>query len=383
MNEKELLKVVRDLIEIDSSNPSLAEGGKGEREISEYIENYLKVLGIKVITQAVRPDRKNVIGILKGKRGGKTLLLNGHMDTVGAEGMEIEPFNPKFDDGNIFGRGSIDMKAGLAGMMLAVESILRANLELKGDLLLSFVVDEEYESAGTECLVKDFKADSAIVCEPTNLKIGLAHKGFAWIKVEIFGKSAHGSRPEEGVDAIVKAGKFLNELENFSKNVLSKKESPLLGSPSIHASIIRGGKGLSIYPDYCEIKLERRTIPEETIEGIEKEMEEILKNISEMDKDFKSKFEIFFNRSPLLISKEEEIVCSLSSAYKNFTGKEPECTGMSFWTDGAILHEHGIPSVIFGPAGAGLHSAIEYVDFKSLKIFSEVLVQTILNYCGQ
>ncbi len=307
LNERELWRVVRDLIEIESSNPSLVEGGKGEWEISEYIENYLKTLRIEVVTQEVREGRKNVIGVLKGK-GGKALILNGHMDTVGAEGMEIEPFNPKFENGKIYGRGSIDMKGGLAGMLLAVEAILKAGLVLKGDLILSFVVDEEYESAGTEFLVREFKADSAIVCEPTDLKIGLAHKGFAWIRLEILGKSAHGSKPEKGVDAIVKAGKFLYELENFSKNVLSKKVNPLLGSPSIHASFIKGGKELSSYPDYCEIKLERRTIPEENIEEVKKDIDEILRNISEVDKDFKGKFEIFFSRPPLLIPKKEEIV---------------------------------------------------------------------------
>lgn len=383
IEQKKLLNVLMNLISIDSTNPSLVGNGKGEKEISEYIEDYLRRKGIDVVTQDVESGRKNVIGILKGKGRGRTLMLNGHLDTVGSEGMEVSPFSPKFENGKVYGRGSIDMKAGLAGMIISAETILREKIELKGDLILAFVVDEEYESKGTELLVKSFKADSAIVCEPTNLKIGIAHKGFTWVKVEIFGKSAHGSRPEEGVDAIVKAGKFLFELERFSKSVLSQKKHPLLGSPSIHASLIKGGKELSTYPDYCEIKLERRNIPGESIDEIKEEIDMILKNISKNDRDFVSKFEVLFSRPPLVISKNEEIVNSLCSAFKDVTGKKAEYTGASFWTDGAILKDHGIPTVIFGPEGSGLHSSIEYTDFESVKVFSEVLTRSILRFCGR
>lgn len=259
-----------------------------------------------VFTQKVNSERKNVIGVLKGKGGGKTLLLNGHMDTVGVEGMDIEPFIPRFENRKIFGRGSLDMKAGLAGMLVVVDTILKKNLELKGDLILSFVVDEEFGSVGTEMLVKEIKADSAIVCESTNLKIGIAHKGFSWIKVEIFGKSAHGSCPEEGIDTIVKAGKFLWEMENFSKNFLSIKKHELLGSSSIHASLIKGGKELSTYPDYCEIKLERRTIPGESYDEVIKEMDEIFKSVSKDDMNFRGKFEIFFSAFPLKFPKRKK-----------------------------------------------------------------------------
>lgn len=382
VKEKELLDILMNLISIDSTNPRLVAGGKGEKEISEYIENFLKSKGLDVVTQEVEQGRKNVIGILKGKGRGKTLMLNGHLDTVGTEGMEIPPFLPKYEDGRVYGRGSIDMKAGLAGMLISVETILREKIELKGDLILAFVVDEEYESKGTELLVKSFKVDSAIVCEPTDLKIGIAHKGFVWVKVEIFGKSAHGSKPEEGIDAIVKAGRFLWELEKFSKNVLSIKSHNLLGPPSIHASLIRGGRELSTYPDYCEIELERRTIPGETLDIVKEEIREILYDISKNDKDFRGTFEIFFSRSPHVISGKEEIVRTLFNSYEDITGKIPEFTGLSFWTDGAILSENGIPSVIFGPSGSGLHSSIEYVDFDSVIVFSKILIQTIIKFCG-
>ncbi|MGQ9617643.1 MAG: M20/M25/M40 family metallo-hydrolase [Candidatus Aminicenantia bacterium] len=244
------------------------------------------------------------------------MIFNGHLDIVSGEGMEIEPFSPKFESGKVYGRGSIDMKAGIAGMIMAVESLITAKIELKGDLIVSFVVDEEYESAGIEAFLKDYKADSAIVCEPTNLGIGIAQKGFAWIKVDIFGKSAHGSRSDKGIDAIEMAGKFICETEIFVKEFFKKKKHEFLGSPSLHFSLIKGGRELSTYPEYCEIKLERRVIPGEDKYEIEREFELVLKRISKKEKNFRGNFDIFFFRPPSEISKEEKIVKCLEKAYR-------------------------------------------------------------------
>jgi acetylornithine deacetylase len=310
-------------------------------------------------------------------------MLNGHIDTVGIKGMKIDPFCPKYENGRVYGRGSLDMKAGLTAMLIAVDTIVNSGIELKGNVIFAFVGDEEYKSKGTEFLIKEFSADGAIVCEPTNLDIGIAHKGFAWIKVEVFGKLAHGSRPLEGVDAIVKAGKFLTELEDFEREILSKKNHKFLGAPSIHASRIHGGKELSTYPDYCIIDLERRTLPGEDENIIYRELINLIERISEKDKDFKAKLEIFFTRSALEIDEKELIVVSLRNAYEKILKKEPKFTGLSFWTDGAILMEAGIPTVIFGPSGKGLHSAIEFVDFKSVVYTAMILIETIIDFCNR
>ncbi len=382
VDEKKLFKVLMDLISIDSTNPSIFPGGKGEKEIAEYIKNYLKRLSLDVTAQEVRPERPNIIAVLKGKERGRTLMLNGHMDTVSKEGMEIGYIKPEFKDGRIYGRGSIDMKAGLAMMMIAVDSIIRAKIELQGDLILAFVVDEEFESAGTEALLREYNADSAIVCEPTDLSIGIAHKGFVWVEVDVYGKSAHGSKPEEGVDAIAKAGKFLREMEIFTSKIYKYKKHSLLGTPSFHFSFIKGGKELSTYPDHCHIKLERRTIPGESLDDVRKEIEKVFMRINLNDCEFKGNFHMFFSRPPLEISKDERIVRSLRKAYKYITRKEAKYAGLSFWTDGAILKEAGIPAVIFGPSGSGLHSNMEYADFESVKIATEVLIATILDFFG-
>lgn len=229
IDEKELLRIVQDLIRIESVNPELSGTGSGEHLIAEHIGRYLTQMGLEVHYQEVKPKRVNVIGVLKGRDEGKSLMLNGHADTVGITRMDIEPLNPVFKDGKVYGRGSFDMKGGLGAMIIAVKSIVDAGVKLKGDVILAFVADEEYLSVGTEVLVREYPADAAILCEPTNLKVCIAHKGFAWIKVEVFGKAAHGSRPDRGIDAIVKAGKFLARIEELGKDVLIQKGTPCWG----------------------------------------------------------------------------------------------------------------------------------------------------------
>ena len=309
-------------------------------------------------------------------------MLNGHTDTVGITRMDIEPLNPVFRDGKVYGRGSFDMKGGLAAMIIAVKTIIDAGLKPKGDVILAFVADEEYLSLGTEVLVREYPADAAILCEPTNLKVCIAHKGFAWIKVEIFGKAAHGSRPDRGIDAIVKAGKFLARIEELGKDVLIQKKHPLLGSPSIHASLIKGGTELSTYPDYCLIELERRFIPGESAKTIEAEMQTLIDDLASKDEQFKAKCEVSFSRPPLEVARDHEIVGALTRAYANTVRKAPEFIGVGGWMDSAILAEAGIPSVIIGPAGEGFHAASEYVDFASIVTLTKILVDTIIDYCG-
>ncbi len=382
IDEKELLQVVQDLIRIESVNPELAGMGNGEYLIAEYIGKNMAGMGLEVHYQEIKPKRVNVIGVLKGSGEGKALMLNGHTDTVGITRMDIEPLNPVFRDGKVYGRGSFDMKGGLAAMMIAVKAIIEAGLKPKGDVILAFVADEEYLSVGTEALVKEYSAQAAILCEPTSLKVCIAHKGFAWIKVEVFGKAAHGSRPDRGIDAIVKAGKFLTRIEDLGKDTLIQKKHPLLGSPSIHASLIKGGTELSTYPDYCLVELERRFIPGETVKTIESEMQTLIDDLASKDDQFKAKFEISFSRPPLEVARDHEIVSALTKAYTKTIRKAPEFIGVGGWMDSAILAEAGIPSVIIGPAGDGFHAATEYVDFESVISLTKILSETIINFCG-
>jgi acetylornithine deacetylase len=382
INNEALLTLLQELIQINSVNLSLSQKGTGEGEIAQYIGGYLKKIGLDIRYQEVGKDRLNVIGILKGTGGGQSLMLNGHTDTVSVERMEINPFEPENKDGRIYGRGALDMKSGLAAQIMAVQSIIESGRTLKGDLILTFVADEEYASIGTEAVLKEYSANAAIICEPTNLDIIIAHKGFAWTKIEIFGRAAHGSLPEKGIDAIVKAGKVLTEIENLGENGLTQKKHPLLGSPSIHASLISGGIGLSTYPDYCKIELERRTLPGEDRKTMIEEMQTILQDTKSKDNQFKADFEVFFFRHAFEISQEQPIVKSLSRAYELVEVEKPEFKGMGGWIESALLAEVGIPTVIFGPSGEGAHASIEYVDFDSVVTTTEILIESIIDFCN-
>lgn len=382
INEKELLRLIGKLIEIDSVNPVLVEGGAGESRIADYIGAYLDEMGLEITYQSIAPGRKNVVGVLRGSGGGRTLMLNGHTDTVSVSGMDADPFYPRFEDGRVYGRGALDMKGGLAAMIAALKSITEAGMVLKGDVILAFVADEEYKSIGTEFLLKEFSPDAAVVCEPTDTKTVVAHKGFAWATVEIFGRKAHGSRPDEGVDAITKAGKVLVEIENLERNVLAVKNHPLLGSPSVHSSTITGGVELSSYPDHCQLKLERRTLPGEDRETFVRELSEIIESIRSKDEQFNAMVDVFFHRPPFEIPEDHEIVQLVKESVHKIAREDRGISGVSFWTDAALMMNAGISTVIFGPTGEGLHAKVEYVEFDSVIETGHVLADVIFEFCS-
>ncbi|MET3288924.1 UNVERIFIED_CONTAM: acetylornithine deacetylase [Brevibacillus sp. OAP136] len=380
VDEKKLMNVLRSLIEINSVNPYLSHDGHGESEIAEYIQGVLQGMNLEIHTQQLTEKAVNVIGIWRGTGGGKSLLLNGHTDTVGVSNMQIPPFVAEVREGRVYGRGSCDMKGSLAAMILAVDTLQRTGYQPAGDVILTFVADEEYKSIGTEALVKSYSADAAIVCEPSDLTAVVAHKGFVWITVEVHGKAAHGSRPAEGIDAIVKAGKLLAELEMLSRD-LERKQHPILGVPSIHASLISGGTEISTYPDYCRIELERRTIPGEQLVDVTAELDALFRRLKEADDQFQASYEITFVREPFEISNDAPIVQTLQSAYRNYFGEEQLIAGFSGWADSSLIHEAGTPTVIFGPYGAGLHGAVEYVDFDSVVQMTSILAGVIRSFC--
>lgn len=384
VSKDRLLGLLSDLIRIKSVNPSLVPGGNGEADVARYLGDYMRHMGLSVRYQALGPGRANVIGVLKGTGGGKSLMLNGHIDTVSTDGMDIDPLLPRLADGKVYGRGSCDMKGGVAAMVEAVDAVRRSGAALRGDVIVTCVGDEEYASVGTEAVVKEkeLRADAAINCEPTGLDLVVAHKGFAWVRATVDGKAAHGSLPSEGVDAIVKAGHLLVEVEDMASQALSKKVHPLVGAASIHASLISGGTELSTYPVKCVVELERRTIPGEDRDTVVREMDDLVRRLASRDPAFRAKCEVFFYRPPFEVSPEEGIVRTLRQASIEATGREPKFCGTPAWLDSAILKDAGIPTAVFGPTGAGAHSAVEWVDFDSVVDASKVLARAIARFCA-
>ena len=379
ITSQELTALTADLVAIDSTNPDLVPGGAGETEVAEFVAGWLRRAGLAVEVHELAPRRANVVAIAPGSGGGRSLMLNAHMDVVGAGGMD-EPWTPRVEGDRLYGRGAYDMKASLAAIMLAGREA--AGLGLRGDVIVTAVADEEYASIGVQDVVGRMRADAAIVTEPTGLDLCIAHKGFVWLEVETQGVAAHGSRPDEGVDAIAKMGPVLVGLAALDGELRVRVGHPLLGPGSIHASLIAGGQELSTYPDCCRLSIERRTIPGETIGEVEAEIAAILERAAAADPTFRAEQRTLLVREPFGIAPEEPIVRLAQRHVARVLGREPALTGLAGWLDSSFLAAAGIPTVVFGPDGAGLHSDLEWVDLPSATRTAEALLDCIAEFCA-
>lgn len=376
-----LIETLQKLVQINSVNPGLVPGHPGEYEIGAYITEVLRTIGLDPQFREVKPDRVNVVATLEGSGGGRSLMLNGHMDTVGVDGME-QPFSGKIQDGRVYGRGAQDMKGSIAGMLTALKALVDADIRLKGDLVFAVVADEEYRSIGTEALVQTVKTDAAIVAEPTGLDICLAHRGFGLFEFETRGLAAHGSRYQNGIDANIHMGRILRELDSLSQKLLKSPGHPLLGPPSLHVPVIKGGSELFIYSDRCKISVERRTLPGETHEDTKKEMDAILLRLSANDRKFHATVKPILFRNAYEISPDSELVKLVSQIAKQQLGRNPDYIGHHWWEDSALLAESGIETVVFGPRGEGIHSHEEWVDIQSVVDFADILTRIAIRYCA-
>jgi acetylornithine deacetylase len=370
--------LTRALVAIDSQNPSLVPGGAGEANVARALADVLRDWGFAVELQEIAPGRINVVARI-GKPGGRSLMFNGHLDVVGVTGMTHAPFDPLEKDGRIYGRGAADMKAGVAAMCAAAARA--ADSGLAGEVIIAAVCDEEFTSIGTRGLIeRGVRADAAIVTEPTQLAIMPAHKGFVWIEATFLGRAAHGSRYDIGVDAIKHAGLFLAELDRYEAKTLGSRRHPLLGRPSVHASGISGGSGMSSYPDRCELSIERRTIPGESTEQVRLEIEELLDRVKLADEKFDGSIKVTMEQQPSDVPTSAPIVKALAQSLAS-TGTRESIAGMTAWTDAALLNSAGIPAVCFGPGDIALaHAAEEFVAVQEIEDATRVLTDLALRW---
>lgn len=374
-----------DLVHINSVNPSLATDGKGEAEIGAYVTDALHKLGLDVTTYELEPNRVNVVGILRGTGNGRSLLLNAHMDTVGVDGM-VDPFGADIRNGRLYGRGSQDMKGSLAAMLGVAKALVDGGVQLAGDLWITAVADEEYASIGMEHLVKTIAdnnatIDAAIVTEPTDLELCRAHRGFIWYEIETIGRAAHGSRYKDGIDANMRMGRFLCRLDKLEQELRQRPPHPLAGPPSLHASLLRGGKEISVYAASSHLTIERRTIPGETQDQATAELQTLIDQLAAEDDTFKATVKPTFRREPFEIQENAPIVQTMAAMMTNHLGTPPTHSGQTFWTDAALLAEADIDTVLLGPIGQGLHSAEEWVDLQSVIDLAEILAETAVLFC--
>jgi acetylornithine deacetylase len=374
------IALLRDLVAIDSVNPSLVPGARGEADIARRVAEECRAGGLDVTVTDVAPGRPNVVAVLDGPRPGRTLMFCGHLDTVGVAGMAA-PFDPVIRDGRLYGRGAQDMKSGVAAMVSAARLLAESGRWTYGRLIVAAVADEEHASIGADALVTTHGADAAVITEPTDLDIAVAHKGFQWIEVETRGRAAHGSRPRDGRDAIIRMGRVLGRLESLDRRLQARPPDPLLGAGSVHASIVGGGRELSSYPDRCVLQLERRTLPGEPADEALREARAILDACRVEDPEFDGEARALFGRDGYAIDDASPLPGALAQAAAS-AGCAPKRVGMTFWSDAAILGAAGIPTVLFGPGGAGLHSTEEYVTLRDVIVCRDALVHLARAFTG-
>jgi acetylornithine deacetylase len=368
------LALTRELVRIDSRNPSLTPGAPGEGAVAAALAAILESWGFDVERRDAAPGRPNVIARVGRAGAGRSLMFNGHLDTVGTDGMSHDPWSAEQRDERMYGRGACDMKSGIAAMCAAAATATEALRGDHGELVIAAVVDEEYESAGTRALVDwNVRADAAIVTEPTRLCIMPAHRGFVWADITVHGVAAHGSRWELGVDAIRHAGLFLAELDRYDADELPRREHALLGRPSVHASLIEGGTGMSTYPDRCTLRLERRTIPGESPDDVRRELDAIVSELVRRRASFRADVQLTFAQAPSDVATDTPVVRVLDEALRA-CGEAVRIEGMSAWTDAALLNAAGVPAICFGPGDIALaHAAVEYVPIREIERAAQVL----------
>ena len=373
--------LTRELVRVDSRNPSLVAGGPGEAEVARVLAEILREWGFQVSVLDVKPGRPNVVARI-GTPGARSMMFNGHLDVVGIDGMTHPAWDADERDGRVYGRGSSDMKAGVSAMCAA--AVRAADDALDGEIIITAVADEEFESIGTRSLIESgLRADAAIVTEPTRLAIMPAHLGFVWIDVTVHGRAAHGSRWELGVDAIRHAGLFLAELDRMDADQLPERTHPLLGRPSVHASLIEGGTGMSTYPDRCVLRIERRTIPGETPESVRRELVDACALVSRRRPSFQADVSVTFAQAPSDVAVDAPIVRAVERSLRA-AAEDVRIEGMTAWTDAALLNAAGIPAICFGPGDIALaHAAEEYVAVDEIERATTVLARLAVEWCAE
>lgn len=371
------IELLTDLVAIDSVNPSLSPGAAGEGEIAEYVRRWAADTGLRTHVLQAHSGRPSVVVRGGDAAGGATLMLCGHLDTVGVVGM-TDPLTPRVDGDRVYGRGAYDMKAGLAAALVACRD---ADLSgISGEVVVAAVADEEHASIGVREVLEQVGADAAIVTEPTELAVATAHKGFVWLEIGIVGRAAHGSRPHLGIDAILKSGPILVALSDLNDQ-LRAHQHPLLGAGNLHGSLISGGSEESTIPDRCTLTIERRTLPGETAADVEHEVSELLARCGSMDPELDARHRTTLVREPFEVTDTTPIVTAVADAAARTLGRRPDSGGVSYWADSAFIAAAGIPTVLFGPAGDGAHAQVEWVSIDSTIACVDTLTAVATSFC--
>lgn len=374
IDPREVLDAASALVRVPSVNPAIAPNeANGEAAVATAARDWLQAHGVNAWLEEAAPGRPNTVAQVGSS--GPTLVFCAHIDTVGTDGMTIPPFEPRVENGRLFGRGSYDMKGSAGACMAAAAALARRGVP--GRVLLALVADEEHASIGASDFVSRHPADGCVVTEPSELQLVLAHKGFAWIDIVTHGRAAHGSRWDLGMSAISRMGRIIAALDEFDRGELRRRTHPLVGPASMHPGLVNGGTGLSTYASQCRLQVERRLLPHERADLALAEIERVIAAAGE-----EAEVALTFSRPGLVCDPDQKIVRAVQASATEALGHAPAEIGVGYWMDAAIFAQAGIPTVNFGPAGEGAHAAVEWVDVESLVTTARVLVGTALRFFG-
>ncbi len=352
-----------------------------EEEIAHFIFDWSRKNGLEAKLDEKLTGRPNVYVTLKGAKTKPRILFNGHMDVVPVgSGWKHEPFGAEVEGDELYGRGSSDMKAGLASALVAAKALLDSGVKLNGEMVIDCVMDEEGPGRGTvQALKRGIPSNYGVVCEPTRLQVVTASKGAVDFELTVTGRAAHSSAPQEGLNAIVKMTEVIRGIERYSKT-LSKTSHPLLGHPTISVDRIEGGVSTWIVPESCSVVVDRRTLPGETVEGVKAEIVALVRQLRKEDQELTLDLKVIQGDTSAEISQDEEIVKVFEQEGKAVLGKKVPVKGLSGTTDARfMINDYGIPTVIFGPGDLSTaHKPDEYASLRGVHQAAQIYVGVAL-----
>lgn len=382
VKRNEVIKLVSELVRIDSVNPWLVKGGAGEAQVANFIAKWLETLGVEVRLEEVEAGRSNLLARWPGSGGGESLCFYAHLDTVGYALWRERALDPRVEGDRLYGLGSADDKGHCAAAMLAMKSLITRGIHLRGDLWLALLIDEEGASSGAFHFVESHKPDAMLVLEPFGLgRINITHQGFGWLDIIVNGRAAHGSAPEVGVDAILHMAEVITRLGKLDRETFATSPHPLNGKTVFHTSLINGGTDYATYPDRCVLGIEIGTQPGESIQNRVDEIKGIFAEVKQSYPDFKGEVEVKLARDPFIARGHQRLWDILKPEMENELGKPVEAAGENAWGDAQIIQDAGIPTLMIGASGDHFHAPEEWVSISELVKLVRIIESTAEKFC--
>lgn len=382
VKRNEVIKLVSELVRIDSVNPWLVKGGAGEAQVANFIAKWLETLGVEVRLEEVEAGRSNLLARWPGSGGGESLCFYAHLDTVGYALWRERALDPRVEGDRLYGLGSADDKGHCAAAMLAMKSLITRGIHLRGDLWLALLIDEEGASSGAFHFVESHKPDAMLVLEPFGLgRINITHQGFGWLDIIVNGRAAHGSAPEVGVDAILHMAEVITRLGKLDRETFATSPHPLNGKTVFHTSLINGGTDYATYPDRCVLGIEIGTQPGESIQNRVDEIKAIFAEVKQSYPDFKGEVEVKLARDPFIARGHQRLWDILKPEMENELGKPVEAAGENAWGDAQIIQDASIPTLMIGASGDHFHAPEEWVSISELVKLVRIIESTAEKFC--